>query len=44
MEEVKENKNVLYHFPIFIIINKMLIIKNHRIMGPYYVREVSTIL
>jgi len=28
MEEVKENKKVLYHFAIFAIVNELLIIKN----------------
>jgi len=29
MEEVKENKKVLYHFAIFAIVNELLIIKNY---------------
>jgi len=28
MQEVKENKKVLYHFAIFTIVNELLIIKN----------------
>jgi len=35
MEEVKENKKVLYHFAIFAIVNELLIIKNH-CMSPVY--------
>jgi len=30
MEEVKENKKVLYYFAIFAIVNELLIIKNRR--------------
>jgi len=36
MEEIKENKNVIYYFAIFTIINKLLIIKNDRISPAYY--------
>jgi len=35
MEEVKENKKVLYHFANFTIVNKLLIIKNRRISPTY---------
>jgi len=35
MEEVKENKKVLYHFAIFAIVNELLIIKNCRISSAY---------
>jgi len=31
MEEVKNNKEVLYHFAVFVIVNELLIIKNRRI-------------
>jgi len=31
MEEVKENKKVLYHFAVFAIVNELLIIKNRQI-------------
>jgi len=31
MEDVKENKKVLYHFANFAIVNELLIIKNRRI-------------
>jgi len=31
MEEVKENKKILYHFANFAIVNELLIIKNRRI-------------
>jgi len=35
MEEVKENKNVLYHFAIFAIVNELLIIRNRHISPAY---------
>jgi len=35
MEEVKENKKVLYHFAIFAIVNELLIIKNRHISPAY---------
>jgi len=35
MEEVKENKKVLYHFANFAIVNELLIIKNRRISPAY---------
>jgi len=40
MEEVKENKKVLYHFVIFTIVNKLLIIKNCRINPAYCLMQV----
>jgi len=39
MEEVKENKKILYHFAIFAIVNKLLIIKNRRISPVYYLMQ-----
>jgi len=33
MEEVKENKKVLYHFAVLAIVNELLIIKNRRPTG-----------
>jgi len=35
MEEVKENKKVLYHFANFAIVNELSIIKNRRISPAY---------
>jgi len=35
MQEVKENKKVLYHLAIFAIVNELLICKNHRISPAY---------
>jgi len=35
IEEVKKNKKVLYHFAVFAIVNKLLIIKNRRIIPAY---------
>jgi len=35
MEEVKENKKVLYYFAVFAIVNELLIIKNRRISPAY---------
>jgi len=35
MEEVKENKKVLYHFIVFAIVNELLIIKNRHISLAY---------
>jgi len=35
MEEVKENKKILYHFAIFAIVNELLIIKNRHISSAY---------
>jgi len=35
MEEVKENKKILYHFAVFAIGNELLIIKNRRISPTY---------
>jgi len=35
MEEVKENKKILYHFAVFAIGNELLIIKNRRISPAY---------
>jgi len=34
MQEVKENKKVLYHFAIFAIVNELLISENHCIHWP----------
>jgi len=41
MEEVKKNKKVLYHFAVFAIVNKLLIIKNHRISPAYWLMQVT---
>jgi len=35
MEEVKQNKKILYHFAVFAIVNELLIIKNHHINPAY---------
>jgi len=35
MEEVKENKKVLYHFAVFATVNELLIIKNCLISPSY---------
>jgi len=35
LEEVKQNKKVLYHFANFAIVNELLIIKNRRINPAY---------
>jgi len=39
MEEVKENKKVLYYFAVFAIVNKLLIIKNRRISPAYWLMQ-----
>jgi len=39
MEEVKENKKVLYHFANFAIVNELLIIKNFRISPAYWLMQ-----
>jgi len=39
MEEVKENKKVLYHFVNFAIVNELLIIKNSRISLTYWLMQ-----
>jgi len=39
MEEVKENKKILYHFATFVIINELLIIKNRRISPTSCLRQ-----
>jgi len=39
MEEVKENKKVLYHFAYFAIVNELLIIKNRRISPAYWLMQ-----
>jgi len=39
MEEVKENKKVLYQFVVFAIINELLIIKNRRISPAYWLMQ-----
>jgi len=39
MEEVKENKKVLYHFVNFAIVNELLIIKNRRISLTYWLMQ-----
>jgi len=36
MEEVKENKKVLYHFAVFAIISELLIVKNRRVSPAYW--------
>jgi len=40
MEEVKENKKVLYHFAVFAIVNKLLIVKYRRISPAYWLMQV----
>jgi len=35
IEEVKENKKVLYYFANFAIVNELLVIKNRRISPAY---------
>jgi len=35
MEEIKENKKVLYHFANFAIVNELLITKNRHISPAY---------
>jgi len=35
LEEIKENKKVLYHFANFAIVNELLIIKNRHISSAY---------
>jgi len=39
MEEVEENKKVLYHFAIFAIVTELLIIKNRRMSPAYYLMQ-----
>jgi len=39
VEEVKENKIVLYHFVNFAIVNELLIIKNRRISPVYWLMQ-----
>jgi len=39
LEEVKENKKVLYHFVNFAIVNELLIIKNCRISPAYWLMQ-----
>jgi len=39
MEEIKENKKVLYHFTVFAIVNEILIIKNRRISPAYWLMQ-----
>jgi len=39
MEKVKENKDVLYHFANFAIVNESLIIKNRRICLTYWLMQ-----
>jgi len=39
MEEVKENKKVLYYFANFAIVNELLIIKNRRINPAYWLMQ-----
>jgi len=41
MEEIKGDKKVLYHFTVFAILNKLLIIKNHRISLAYWLTTAS---
>jgi len=36
IEEVKENKKVVYYFAVFAIINELLIIRNHHISPAYW--------
>jgi len=38
LEEVKENKKVLYHFAIFVKVNELLIIRNRHI-NPMQARD-----
>ena len=33
IEQIKLNRKILYHFPIFAIVNEILIFKNCRISG-----------
>jgi len=40
MEEVKENKKVLYHFVVFAIVHELLIIKNRHISPAYWLMQV----
>jgi len=35
LEEIKENKKILYHFANFAMVNELLIIKNRRISPGY---------
>jgi len=39
IEEVKENKKILYHFTNFAIVNELLIIKNSRISPAYWLMQ-----
>jgi len=39
MEEIKENKNVSYHFAFFAIVNELLIMKNRRINPAYWLMQ-----
>jgi len=39
LEEVKENKKVLYHFANFAIVNELLIIKIRRISPAYWLMQ-----
>jgi len=39
MEEVKENKKVLYHFAYFAIVNELSIIKNRHISPAYWLMQ-----
>jgi len=39
MEEVKENKKVLYHFANFEIVDELLIIKNRRVSPAYWLMQ-----
>jgi len=39
LEEIKENKKVLYHFANFAIVNELLIIKNRHISPAYWLMQ-----
>jgi len=39
LEEVKENKKVLYYFAVFAKVNELLIIKNRHISPAYWLMQ-----
>jgi len=39
MEEIKENKKILYYFVIFAIVNELLIIKKRRVSPAYCLKQ-----
>jgi len=43
MEEVKENKKILYHFANFAIVNELLIIKNRRVSPAYWLMQARLV-